>query len=324
MYLIYRDGILPADLEKLIYHSQLEMSDMDVLQNLELLGVRTTRALKEVRPPPTAVFPFKVPVNLAGQEEYALSRYEPALRQLLAAHASSTVDAEVFPYTKPPLEADNEALAAATSMRTAKPTWAKKTTSAEPRQRVIVYLAGGATYSESRACYEASAKHNKEVVLVTSHMQTPALFLRQLGDLSMDKRRLGIPAEGPQPKAPAHLMERDDARPASRGQHQHTGSGHQHQYQQPQQQHHHHQQQPATTESGLFPPPRGPQVNATSAFDGSARVKPPEPPTAAMAGMRLDNSPGMLNGGASAREKPGKLSKDPDKKKKHHFFGKSK
>ncbi|KAF2148950.1 Sec1-like protein [Myriangium duriaei CBS 260.36] len=297
LYLIYRDGILPADLQKLVYHSQLQVNDLAVLQNLDFLGICTTRALKETRPPPAAVFPFKPPLNMVGQEEYALSRYEPALRHLLTAHAISTIDPQIFPYTKPPLEADTEAMSAATSMRTAKPTWAKKTTtSSEPRQRVIVYVAGGATYSEARACYEASNKHNKEVVLVTSHMQTPALFMRQLGDLSADKRRLGIPSEGPQPQAPAHLFERDDPPPPRQQQQPYGRIGH-------------------------------PQISATSEFDRSARVKPPEPPTGAMAGMRLDTSQGRQNGsaaGSSPKTDKGKLTKDPEKKKKHHFFGKSK
>ena len=70
-------------------------------------------------------------------------------------------------------------------------------------------MAGGATYSESRACYDVGRATSREVFLVTSHMLTPTLFVRQVGDLSADKRRLGIPAEQPKPKAPEHLFEPD-------------------------------------------------------------------------------------------------------------------
>ena len=263
---------------------------MNVLHNLGLLGVSTTRGLKDLRPPPPSAFPFKPPLNPTGSEEYALSRYEPGLRQLLAAHANGSLDPQLFAYTKPPLEADSGLEISATSMRTAKPTWAKKTTSNEPRQRVVVYVAGGATYSESRACYEASAKHNKDVVLVTSHMQTPALFTRQIGDLTVDRRRLGVPADAPKPQAPAHLFERE-APPPQVPQH-----------------HSHREAQPA------------------SEMDRAARKRPPEPPTAALAGMRLD---GKQNGAPSAAKtpvSPHKLSKEnpEEKKKKKHFFSKSK
>lgn len=96
------------------------------------------------------------------------------------------------------------------SLRSAKPTWARtRSSAAEPRQRIIVFVAGGATYSESRACYEISELFSKDIFLLTSHMLTPSLFLRQVGDLSVDKRRLNLPADQPKPTAPAHLFEPD-------------------------------------------------------------------------------------------------------------------
>lgn len=179
----------------------------------------------------------------------------------------------------------------ATSLRTARPTWAKtKTSTNEPRQRIIVYMAGGATYSESRACYEISRKAGKDVVLVTSHMLTPALFLRQVGDLSKDKRRLGIPADAPKKEAPAHLFEREEV--------------------------------------------HAPPAAAAAAAPGTAGKAGGggQVPTQAMAGMKLDGP--RANGGTVPPPQPhttlpamgssGKLTKDPDKKKKHHFFGSSK
>lgn len=211
LYLLYKDGLLPADLQKLLAHANLPPQDNEVIRNLELLGARTTRNLKDSRPVPPPLFPKKLPLPTA-QDTYSLSRYEPALQSMLENHASSTLDANTFPYTKPPLDMGDGSLnPSATSLRSAKPTWARtRTTASEPRQRVIVCMAGGATFSESRACYEVGRNTNKEVVLVTSHLLTPALFIRQVGDLSADKRRLGIPAEQPKPQAPAHLFEPDE------------------------------------------------------------------------------------------------------------------
>jgi syntaxin-binding protein 1 len=40
-------------------------------------------------------------------------------------------------------------------------------------------------------------------------MLTPLLFIRQLADLSTDRRRLNIPADLPKPVAPKHLFEPD-------------------------------------------------------------------------------------------------------------------
>lgn len=217
LFLLYKDGLLPADLHKLIMHAQLPPQDAEVVRNLEHLGARVARNLKDSRPPPVALFPQKPPPTTA-QEEYALSRFEPALQSLLTGHSVNNVDATIFPYTKPPLDmGDGDMGVSATSLRSAKPTWAKtKTSSNEPRQRVIVFMAGGATYSESRICYDVSRQTNKDVFLVTSHMLTPALFVRQVGDLSVDKRRLGIPAEMPKPQAPAHLFEKEEPPQAPR------------------------------------------------------------------------------------------------------------
>lgn len=159
------------------------------------------------------LFPQAIPGrSLNPEEDYSLSRFQTALKQLLDEHCRGSLNQETFPFTKPQLD-PSDGLASETaqaSLRSgAKPTWARTRTTNlnEPRQRVIVFMAGGATYSEARACYETTKELNKDVYLLTSHMLTPGLFLRQVGDLSMDKRKLGIPAEQPKPQAPAHLFE---------------------------------------------------------------------------------------------------------------------
>ncbi|EME40580.1 hypothetical protein DOTSEDRAFT_74207 [Dothistroma septosporum NZE10] len=211
LFLLCKDGLVPADLRSLLAHAQLPPQNGEAIQNLELLGARTSRNIKDSRPAPPPLLPRKPPPPRM-MEEYALSRFEPAMQNMLEAHASKTLDATTFPYTRPPLDSgDDMTQQSATSLRSAKPTWAKTrmNTNTENKQRVVVFMAGGATYSEARVCYETGRQTNREVFLVTSHMQTPALFIRQLGDLSADKRRLNIPAEMPKPQAPRHLFEPD-------------------------------------------------------------------------------------------------------------------
>ncbi|GAB7356659.1 hypothetical protein MBLNU459_g7376t2 [Dothideomycetes sp. NU459] len=285
LFLVYKDGLLPADLQKLMMHAQLPPQDAAFFRSLALLGVRTSRNLKDSRPQPIPLFPQKVPPTMA-QEEYALSRFEPAMQQMLTNHAANSVDATIFPYTKPPLDmGDADVGPSAASLRSAKPTWAKtKSSSSEPRQRVIVFMAGGATYSESRACYEAARQSNREVFLVTSHMLTPTLFVRQVSDLGADKRKLGIPAEQPKPQAPAHLFEREEPAPAPAS-------------------------APATA-----PAPTGRQPPTAAA---RAAMQAAQPPTQAMGNMKL--APKASNG--ATPQSSSKLTKDPDKdKKKRHFF----
>ena len=217
-YILYRDGLIASDTQKLLAHAQLPPQDGEVVHNLEMLGAHVTRSLKDQRAVASPLFsPNQAPTN-PGDEESSLSRYEPAVKVMLEQHIRGVLDQSVFPFTKPHLDASEGILAqdsvSQASLRSAKPTWARTRPSAnEPRQRIVVFMAGGATYSESRACYEVSQAMNKDVFLATSHMTTPNLFLRQVGDLSVDKRRLNLPAEQPKPKAPAHLFEREPPPP---------------------------------------------------------------------------------------------------------------
>src|SRR5690606_24108416 len=96
------------------------------------------------------------------------------------------------------------------SLRSAKPTWAKTRNSVvEPRQRVIVFMAGGATYSESRACYEVSKTSMRDIFLGSSHMLTPMTFLHQLSLAKENRRKLDLPYDKPRKEVPRALLEPD-------------------------------------------------------------------------------------------------------------------
>lgn len=213
LYIIYRNGLLPGDIRKLMAHAQLPPQDGDVISNLDLLGTRVDKPLKDDKPPVQPLFTRKPPV-LSESDEGSLSRYDLNVKLMLEDLVRGTLDPTTFPPTRPQTDAEGmaaqqDAMAQA-SLRSAKPTWARTRSAGEqPRQRIIVFMAGGATYGEARACYEISEVYKKDVFLATSHMLTPSLFLRQVGDLSADRRRLDIPAERPKPTAPAHLFERD-------------------------------------------------------------------------------------------------------------------
>ena len=68
-------------------------------------------------------------------------------------------------------------------------------------------MAGGATYSEARSCYEISREFGKEVYLATTHMITPKTFTRQISLLSRGRKELGLPADRAPPKMPAWMSE---------------------------------------------------------------------------------------------------------------------
>ncbi|KAL8769968.1 MAG: hypothetical protein Q9209_004215 [Squamulea sp. 1 TL-2023] len=212
-YLLYRDGLLPTDVQKLLAHARLPAQDSEVIYNLELLGAHVNRALKDSRPVAQHQF-GKREAQGPSSNESGLSRFEPALKIVLEEHCRGALEENTFPFTKPHLDAAEGLMGqenvSQASLRSAKPTWARtRPSNQEPRQRIVVFMAGGATYSESRSCYEVSQSLNKDVYLATSHMLTPSLYLRQVGDLSVDRRRLDLPADRPKPRAPDHLFEKE-------------------------------------------------------------------------------------------------------------------
>ena len=284
LYIMYRGGLLGGDIRKLMAHAQLPSNNGDIIANLELLGIRVEKPLRDEKPPVQPLFNRRAPAPEG--EELSLTRYELGIKQMLEEQIRGTLDPTVFPYTRPHTDTDGsmaaqEMMSQQTSLRSAKPTWARTRSVDQPRQRIIVFMAGGATYSESRACYEISQAYNRDVFLATTHMLSPGLFMRQVGDLSVDKRRLGIPAEQPKPTAPAHLFERDaPSAPAA-------------------------------------PPQQKKPVSV-------AKLNPPAPPEAQMKNMSLgsNGSSGTPASGGKLhkKDKEKKDKEKKDKEKKYRFF----
>jgi syntaxin-binding protein 1 len=220
-YILYRDGIFDSDTQKLLHHAQLPLQDVELIHNFGLLGARILRPLKDPSPPRPSLFARKQ-APPPSTEDMTLSRFEPAVKLMLEDLSRGVLEQSLFPYTKPLIDGDEalsgQAMLSQSSLRSAKPTWARtRPFGNESRQRIIVFMAGGATFSESRSCYEVSRSYSKDVYLATSHMLTPGLFIGQVGDLNMDPRRLDLPADRPKPRAPAYLFE-DDAPSQSRPQ----------------------------------------------------------------------------------------------------------
>lgn len=310
LYILYREGLITEDIERLLTHASLPEGDIRVIQNLDLLGAHTTKkTVKEPKLNAPPLFPRKTSPT-AQDEEYALSRFEPNLKLMLEELAKGTLDQSIFPYTKAPLDNSDEILAQSqASLRSAKPTWARnRMSTAGSRQRTIVFMAGGATYSESRACYEVSESRSRDTFLVSSHMLTPALFVRQVGDLSADRRKLDLPVDRPKPRAPAHLFERNDPpRPPP-------------------------STAPPGGRQGIGLPGRGGPGAAPSNGNPSKSYDrpPPVPPTAGLAAMSMNSGgsrqPISLNGGDSKNklEKKNKGEGGEKEKKKRGFFGSKK
>lgn len=197
-------------------HSQLQRQDERVLRNLDLFGACVTKQLKDTAQNRSSTQRPKRPNSktLDDEDGSDFSRFVTALKAMLEDHTKGTLDPAIFPYTKPELvpggPLGGQENVSQASLRSARPTWAKPRPSAiEPRQRVIVFMAGGATYSESRACYEVSKTSVRDVFLGSTHLLTPNLWLNQLQNARESRRFLDLPVDRPKKEVPKHLLEPD-------------------------------------------------------------------------------------------------------------------
>lgn len=301
MYILFRGGVIMDDVKKLLTHAGLPVQDGETVGNLELLGGPGNHKLKAQRRPYAALFP-KDPRAAQLNEESFLSRFDPALKPLLENLIKGTLDQGLFPYRGTPLDPNEELLAAqGTSLRAGRPNWAATgRRQPENKQRIIVFMAGGATYSESRVCYDVGQQNSREIILVTSHMLTPQFFIRQLGDLSRDKRQLDLPLDRPKPRAPAHLFERPGA---PRGAQIPPG--------------------PQQGRGGRAPPPQG---GLPSRPGQSNAPRAPVPPTMAMGNMSLNHPPVPPSNGGGLPQAPPSVPPPPEgkphkEKKRRNFLG---
>jgi syntaxin-binding protein 1 len=169
-YILFREGVPDEDRRRLYQHARLSMAEQDAVNALVYLGVRISRG------PGDRDLKRKLKTKQSQDEEYDLSRYKPLIRTVLEDHASGKLDDTAFPYVKDaPLAGGSLRSTAAatpppptTSLRSAKANWHKAPRPNAPtsnRSRLLVFMAGGMTYSEMREVYQLSAPLNKDIII---------------------------------------------------------------------------------------------------------------------------------------------------------------
>ncbi|KAI0718834.1 Sec1-like protein [Fomitopsis betulina] len=191
LYIQYRDGVPDEDRRRLYQHARLSMAEQDAVNALLHFGVRVTKGPgdKDTRK--------RLRHKSNQDDEYELSRFKPLLQTVLEEHIRDRLDQTLFPYVKDapvaaPISSGMRSpppIAPATSLRSAKPSWHRGPKAAnareEVRQRVIVFMAGGMTYSEMREVYLLSKALNKDIIIGSTHTLTPGQFVDDLKVLDL-------------------------------------------------------------------------------------------------------------------------------------------
>ncbi|KAI9248929.1 Sec1-like protein [Sporodiniella umbellata] len=192
LYLIWKEtGVSESDQRKLIKHAGVSDELSQAIYNLSLLGIQLIPKREEAKGP---AFKKRRDRNKNREEEqpYELSRYVPVLKKVAESYLNNQLDETKFEYTKE-LEktpSENAVSASGVSLRTTKTNWAKKSNSMNGSRtgkaaRLIVFVIGGATYSEIRSVYELAEDYRRDIFIGTTQILKPSDFVEQMSQLNL-------------------------------------------------------------------------------------------------------------------------------------------
>uniref|UniRef100_A0A7S0UQ57 Uncharacterized protein n=2 Tax=Polytomella parva TaxID=51329 RepID=A0A7S0UQ57_9CHLO len=123
------------------------------------------------------------------EDEYALDRFRPLLMDVVEQAAADRLPEDEFPYLNRPESTPSEPAArSARSARTGRGlNWNRREAgSNDSGRKLVVFILGGATRSEMKCVHELTALLGREVILISTAVSTPNVFLDQLYSLNSD------------------------------------------------------------------------------------------------------------------------------------------
>ncbi|KAJ3156758.1 vacuolar sorting protein VPS33/slp1 [Geranomyces michiganensis] len=226
-YLIAQNGMPDSDRQRLLDAARLSVEEAQAVHNLSMLGVRLSTPLSSSRTAAQSSSAVTYGLRDRGKEhKFENTRFTPLLKYIMTDHVRSMADVNSFPWVKepPPTERPSTwapgaggASGSAAVPAKSKASWANRravvsaaaaagnaaggVSNALPTDalrangpRLITFILGGVTASEMKACYEVMKDQQRELILGSTHIITPASFLDSMKDL----HRHG-PARPPRP-----------------------------------------------------------------------------------------------------------------------------
>lgn len=167
LYLLRRGGVTEEGLARLLQHGKVP-GQQRVLSNLPLLGATIGTGgggqFPEVRPRP--------------EPTYDLSRWTPAIKDVMEDALADRLDREQWPFVRPPPNPPSSQ--AAVSARFGQ--WHRNKGGAGGAwggPRLLVFLLGGVALAETRCAYQLGG----DVLIGSSHILTPRSFLEAVEGL---------------------------------------------------------------------------------------------------------------------------------------------
>ncbi|XP_007434408.2 syntaxin-binding protein 3-like [Python bivittatus] len=177
LYIFSTNGTTQENLDKLIQNVQIE-NDSNMINNWKYLGVPVLATSASQRRSPRR--------DRSSEETFQLSRWTPIVKDVMEDAIENKLDSKEWPYcSQCPAPWNGSGAVSARH----KP----KTSYLDDRKSVaklIVFVIGGITYSETRCAYEVSQAYKScEVIIGSTHIVTPRRLLDDVKALTVTKSK---------------------------------------------------------------------------------------------------------------------------------------
>lgn len=176
LYAIMKQGISEESMNKLMEHAKISSVGRNTIKNVSNLDVTVIQDSGKKKPLPTR--------KERTEESYQLSRYVPYVKDIMEEAVEGKLDGKLFPYLMT-REGGGLMGGGATTARSARMygNWHKEKSQSDTKSvpRLIIFIIGGASYSEMRCAYEVTkAKQSWEVLVGGTELLTPDGFLYRI------------------------------------------------------------------------------------------------------------------------------------------------
>eukprot|EP01099_Mayorella_cantabrigiensis_P001118 TRINITY_DN1462_c0_g3_i1.p1 TRINITY_DN1462_c0_g3~~TRINITY_DN1462_c0_g3_i1.p1 ORF type:complete len:354 (+),score=88.13 TRINITY_DN1462_c0_g3_i1:834-1895(+) len=182
IYIVTQEGIRDQDSRAIMEKAGLSRQEQFGIKNLSCLGVavskrdgRQNKKSSNQRKKRTDDIPFE------------LSRYVPKVKEILQEIIEGQAGVDQFPFAGAGPSSSKTTTTATTSLKSKGGFGKEKRKQEEDNltsaPRMIVFIAGGMTYSETRSAYELAKSHHVPVTIGSTHILTPKRFVEQLRTL---------------------------------------------------------------------------------------------------------------------------------------------